>query len=211
MEAKSYFHYGFLDFLVYFVPGVFVILSFLILNYTFEIGFSIPDLSTVFETDAYIRGAIWTVLAIIVPYVLGHLIFPLGYVLSKIVKVKPQSGNYIRCQDIKDGKYCKIESFEFTKCLFDCQSSATLAFNEFMITRFRTLSRFCRAMLFPVLLLGFSLFGLAIKTESGFKCTLWILGAAFLLSLLGFAIRFRAYEKRWRNAVCTGSGERGKI
>ena len=217
MENKEhYMYFGFLDFLAYYVPGVFVLLFLIVLNWTLEINIQNPGKAVdSLSSEAYVRGTIWTILAIIVPYVLGHLIFPLSYFFgdfffkSKITKDK--NSEDCNCAHIKGGSYCDTESLEFAGCLLKSLQNPTSGFYELMITRFRTLSRFCRAMLFPTILLAISFLLLCLVLFRNGNClggvTFILIAVAVSSSFFGVGKRYKRYETRWRNGVCIGSGK----
>lgn len=222
-KKRTYMAYGFLDFLAYYVPGVVLIVFLIVLNHSIspQIGNPINSINQLSE-DAYVRGAIWTILSIIVPYVSGHLIFPLGYLIGKLffnkspIKIKQENDlkkESDNCKYLIDDNYCKMEDLEFAECLYKCFQNSNPAFNDLMITRFRTLSRFCRSMLLPTILLALS-FGLLFhsylnKEYSSAWITILIpvsaLGILFGSVGFGFGRRYRNYEIRWRNGVCIGS------
>ena len=79
MNSKNYFYFGFLDFLAYYVPGVFVLFFLFVFGLYLQSGLTQPARSIDFSKVEYVTGAILIVLSVIVPYVLGHMIFPVGY------------------------------------------------------------------------------------------------------------------------------------
>jgi len=84
LSSKTYLTLGFLDFLAYYVPGVLVLLFLVIMNNALQLGIRNPaPLIEALSENGYVQGAIWTVLSLIIPYVLGHLIFPMGNIIGE--------------------------------------------------------------------------------------------------------------------------------
>lgn len=212
---KTYMGLGLLDFLAYYVPGILFIISIVIVTSIFESNYvNVLQYFTELQFDPYVKGATWTLLLFIVPFVLGHIIFPIGYPIARFFftakpKLEGQETKGKDCDKLKDTKYCKQESMEFAECVFLCYQNNNFAFNDLMITRFRTLSRFCRAMLVPCILLSISILIVALSQYNNIKLLglLSIIFISMLLLFAGFAfgLRHRRYENRWRNAVCIGS------
>jgi len=211
MSSKNYFYFGFLDFLPYYVPGVFVLFFLFVLDYSLQSGLTDPFRSIDFSKVGYVTGAILIVLSVIIPYVLGHMIFPVGYKIGRLFKDKSIEGIKTECQYLNKGQYCTMESFDFAECFLECMNNAKIGFNELIITRFRTLSRFCRAMLLPLLLLAISFFSLCIMDlfEGNLKraIVLFLFSIAVSFSFIGFGHRYIKYEMRWRNGVCISAGK----
>lgn len=203
----AYANLGFLDFMAYYVPGVIVIICLSIIEFLYRVdsklNLNLNGLGLYSDgKNDFILGAVWAVLLLIIPYVLGHLFFPLGYFAEKVFKIKEKKRERKgSCMYSEQGIYCKFESRDFTRCLYNCLTSNT-PFNEFMITRYRTLSRFCRAMLLPVFILGVLTFILGIQLMD---VLVGFLGIGIAFSAIGLGIRYRKYERRWRNGVCVGA------
>ncbi|MFX0203299.1 MAG: hypothetical protein ACFFCW_44920 [Candidatus Hodarchaeota archaeon] len=215
-DRRTYLALGLLDFLAYFVPGVIALFFVFVVGEVFNLRIEILiNYINNLGGDKYVRGAIWTVMLLVVPYVIGQLIFPPGYTLAaKLFPAKPIKENNPlakRCSTLEAGRFCEPESMEFPDCLLRCFRNSTAAFNDLMITRFRTLSRFCRSMLLPSLLLSSSLILIAVHEFSqgyrkgGFAAIIAtvLVGMGFV----GFGTRHRRYETRWRTGVCVASWE----
>jgi hypothetical protein len=229
VQKQSYLALGFLDFLAYYVPGLLTILFLFVVSIAYDLDAGNPVAYVDQAKDEYVRGATWTVLALVVPYVMGHLIFPAGYFLAKwsrlprvpfVGKLRlwrewhgflaiPDSSDAPSCPFLLRSEFCKPDSFAFARCVLFCFRGSTSGFNELMITRFRTLSRFCRSMLFPTLLLTTSLFMIAGRTfglgHYSEAIGLSVTALLVTLSFFGFGARYRSYERRWRHAVCVAS------
>jgi hypothetical protein len=203
-----------LDFLAYYVPGLTIVVSVLALSAMFELGLE-RVVATVDGADLshVLRGTIWALAAFVMPYVMGHIVFPAGYLLGRRFfrgrTFLGSSGCRPVCEYLKKGQYCEIESAPFAQCLRRSLSSDASDFTEFMVVRYRTLGRFCRSMLLPVLLSS-----AVILIDAGRRLALGdvpdgvvsvVAGLLLALSYLGFGNRFRRYEQRWRNAVCVGT------
>jgi hypothetical protein len=208
---RTYLALGFLDFLAYYVPGV------LLIVFAVVVGFPVSKTFLVAADieDQYVRGAVWTVLSLIGPYVLGHLIFPFGSILSDVFRwsglfkvVTPGCGAPRRESSSTEGTFCSQESQRFAECVLRCFDRSTPAYQDLMVTRFRTLSRFCRSMLLPSLLLfvGLAVVGAKIgQTEVEIGRAMVATGVVFAVAFVGFAKRHRDYETRWRNAICVAA------
>lgn len=217
-QPKAYLTLSFLDFLAYYVPGFIMIISIIIINNVANQNL----LGSIFSSDknlivnGYQNGAILTLLLLIVPYVLGNLIFPLGYIITnklklfKIIVTKKVLGHdtkfKTKCNLEEGDDYCDQESLQFAQCMYKCLDQTPSHFNNLMITRFRTLSRFCRAMLFPIIILVLSFVTLIIYSWGKSLETLFLILFTLLISysFYGFGKRYQNYECRWRNAVCVG-------
>ena len=110
MESKrTYMNLGFLDFLAYYVPGIFVILFLVTIDCIIvQIDFEkvIQGINSI-SNDAYVRGAIWTILSLVIPYVIGHIIFPVDIKMGKYFLKKY---TYEKKEIIKNC-YCEGEQF----------------------------------------------------------------------------------------------------
>ncbi len=209
-KTNTYLYFGLLDFLAYYVPGVITILFLLALQYAFNLAIKVPEFEKI---GTFIGGAIWTILSLIIPYVIGHIVFPFGYFLGKCF-FKSQTPFNLKegaaeCEYLKGGKYCPMESIVFAGCIKECLELDITGFNELMITRFRTLSRFCRSMLLPVFFLAasFILWGIYNWEYGTIKGSVVLVAVGVLtcVAFWGFGRRYKKYEIRWRNAVCIGS------
>ncbi|MDQ1354926.1 MAG: hypothetical protein QG657_5235, partial [Acidobacteriota bacterium] len=120
MNSKNYFYFGFLDFLAYYVPGVFVLFFLFVLDYSLQSELTYQACSIDFSNVNYVIGAILIVLSVIVPYVLGHMIFPVGYGFGSCFIVKPLGGYKKECDFLKKRQYCLLECFEFAECFLIC-------------------------------------------------------------------------------------------
>lgn len=213
---RTYMALGLMDFLAFYVPGLLTLFFIFALVGIMSIE---PDQIIIFinelSDDRYIRGSTWTILSLIGPYVIGQLIFPIGYQIARLFlrtnSINDVDLHGLSCPFLSRSEYCTAESLQFAYCLLRCFNDSTVAYNDLMITRFRTLSRFCRSMLFPTLLLSvaFIFIGIGqIKQENGGLGAFIILTAFLSLSAFwGLGQRYRRYEIRWRNGICVAGGE----
>lgn len=202
---------GLLDFLAYYVPGFLTLLFIIVINKSFglELG-RIVDFVNEFKNEGYIQGATWTLIFLVVPYVIGQLIFPVGYFIARWrYKAVPMEGiGPLPEQCGKMSEYCEPESRNFAACLFKCLKGSDAGFYDLMITRFRTLSRFCRSMLLPTVLIAVALFILAVdlcsNKRSGESIFALVASGMMVFAFEGLGRRHKKYEIRWRNGVCIG-------
>jgi hypothetical protein len=202
---------GLLDFLAYYIPGAVVVAIAVVVN---EVnGIKFPDPIKFCQDPknfTYINGVVWTTFTILVPYLAGHIIFPIGYLMSYLIRkirwFRLRTPKRAFCNREKDQPYCTVEDSLFASCLLNATNNSAGTFDNLMITRFRALSRFSRSMLFPSILLaglGVDLFFTLRLDEN--KSKYLILLVVGLGSAVGFWYRHRNYEVRWRNGICVAA------
>jgi hypothetical protein len=210
---RTYMALGLLDFLAYYVPGLVAIFFAVVISESFKLNFGgLKSYVDTFSGEGYLRGATWTLLFLVVPYLIGQLIFPVGYLFSQWLyrPMPPQEKDALlkNCDCLENDKYCEPESRNFAGCLLRCFGRSDPGFYDLMITRFRTLSRFCRSMLLPAVLILTAFLIVAIdqlgKENTGPAVAALVVGALMVPAFVGLGRRHKRYEIRWRNGVCVG-------
>lgn len=205
-----------IDILAYYVPGWVILMSFIIIADLFEapIYEILPGINGFIPDEPYIRGLFYTALVLLVPFLLGHLAYPLTYLCSQWCcrDLPKQSVPYrqkVGCVRKGNGAKCDMGSVLLSRCLLKASHKSPGLFFDYWILRFRALSRFCRALFFPIGFLGLCL---VVHAYSGDRSKWFgpelLLGVALITSVIGLGTRVHRNEKIWRHAVCAASTSR---
>jgi len=164
---------GLRDFLFYVVPGALLLTGIL----TFS-GVGVSDM------QPYL-GLTSSVAAIMVSYILGQCSYPIVYVFRRLL-------NRIGNLESLPGEHTAT----FKSVYYQIAADAPLYF-AIEIFRYRTLARFCSAMIFPVLFAGAGIAFCPWDLSMEKRVLIMILG---LIVSAGFAWRYHRYEGRYRSA-----------
>ncbi len=181
VESKTP-YFGLRDFLFYLVPGAILLLAILI--------------SPVIKLESYIesKNGLLIVISILVSYYLGHVIYPLNYLIRKLLF------SNIICDKEKENKKCNEDCPDFRFSYINA-SKKTPNIHVSEIARYRSLSHFSCAMVFPTLLLSLSIISFAMKQSSSDKIYMMLFGILLLISISGFCWRAIRYQKKYIDFV----------
>lgn len=207
-------HLELIDLLAYYIPGILILICVLIWDTVLGLGFrkALGNIRFLLgETSTYEYGLLLTVLFLTIPYLIGHLFFPLSLLLSSLfgtIKL-PRDIGARKCNFLeKKKRYCLLEEYDFAKCLSKAFLKGKSRFLELWLSRFRALERFYRALILPQALMGISLAALGISLWLDSRksaIALVFMGFLAVASIWGLADRYKKFELRWRNIVCAAS------
>ena len=207
-------HLEFIDILAYYIPGCLFMVSMLIWDKIIDFGLIdiIRTIDNLLSSETgYLQGMIWTIIAIVTPYIIGHLSFPLSLSIGKLFGKAhlADDTNKGTCKYLhENNSYCSLENYAFARCLSKCLRSENLSYFNLWLSRFRTFNRFYNALVLPLLFLAVSLLtfgGMSIVKKESIKTPIFIVIISLLLiaSVFGIMARSKKYELRWRNGVCS--------
>lgn len=209
-------HLEFIDILAYYIPGVLFLMSLLIWDKIINLG--LLDMITTTNTllsskTGYVQGMIWTTMVVIVPYIIGHLAFPLSLLIGRLfgkAHLAEDTDKSI-CKFLRENNsYCSLENYAFARCISRCLRSDNLSCFNLWATRFRIFNRFYNALSMPLLFIAVSLLTfsgkLIVKNESiNLSIFIIIISLLLIVSVFGIMDRSKKYELRWRNSVCSNN------
>jgi hypothetical protein len=165
---------GLRDFLFYVLPGAILLLGLLALA-----GAGPADLKPDLDVTSSIAG-------VLVAYILGQCAYPLSYV--------------VRCAMNGRGRLKKRDSKEAEtfKAAYRAIAAGEELYFAVEVFRYRTMARFCAAMVFPLLLAGL---GIAVGRWRLDALVRWGVALIALVTCAGFLWRYYRYECRYRSSV----------